>query len=145
MTIRRCISCGKSSWSKERVKIATKVSKYLVENYLSINNVCHNCGYYDLSESKVQKQELLAAQAVLLDPSLNIDGAIIKFVRKSLGFTKNIFASKVGHSLSSISRIENDDQQPNSLLKVQSICLIAQALHPKHIKVLGKKNLKKTN
>lgn len=101
-----CIECG-GKLERRSTERATKVGRYTVKDADVRLLVCRACGLENVSLQEGESIDRRAALAALRHAPV-VDGALVRFARRSVGLTQRDLAELLGVDHATVSRWEND-------------------------------------
>ena len=103
----RCTECGASmTTGRENYRYQECGLRYVTLKGIDVSR-CSNCGNYEISIPRIEELHRLIAKA-LIEKMSRFTGAEIRFLRKGLGLSATDFARRMGVTVETVSRWEND-------------------------------------
>lgn len=105
----KCTECGAPMVARSR-RITKEVGPYAVPILMEDVLSCTRCHNRELTAQQLGEAELLSARAVLTDTRLELPGAVLKTVRRILGFTQAQMGVLLELAAETVSRTETSER-----------------------------------
>lgn len=103
----KCTECGASMTTRrENYRYQECGLRYITLKGIDVSR-CPNCGNYEISIPRIEDLHRLIAKT-LIEKMTRFTGAEIRFLRKGLGLSAADFARRMGVTIETVSRWEND-------------------------------------